>query len=175
MAKAKSSGGDRKSVKKATTKAKASAPAAKKTAKPAAGKKAPVKKTTTKTTATKTTAAAKKATTKTRGKASPDASGAPAVPMIDTNLVAESAAKMLLARPGEATEQAAPQGNKESSTFKNLKEQLAKPKPAALSNLFGHGGGEKKFGNQNFMNQQKGHNQTFGGINKAGVPRRTNG
>jgi hypothetical protein len=172
MAKAKSGGAAKTSVKKTTTKAKAKAPAAAKTAaKPAAEKKAPVKKTTTQTTAT----TPKKATTKTRGKSSPEMAAATGMPMIDTNLAAESAAKMLLARPAEATDQAAaPQANKESSTFKNLKEQLAKPKPAALGNLFGHGGGEKKFGGHNF-NQQKGHNQTFGGINKAGVPRRTNG
>jgi RNA polymerase primary sigma factor len=171
MAKAKTGEGAKKAVKKATTKAKAAAPAEKKAAKPAAEKKAPVKQTTVKKTTTKT-AAAKKETVR---KSVPQATGS--MPMIDTNLAAESAAKMLLARPEEAATggQAPAPAEKESSTFKNMKEQLAKPKPAGLGNLFGPTGGEKKFGNQGFSNQQKGHNQTFGGINKAGVPRRTNG
>jgi hypothetical protein len=94
--------------------------------------------------------------------------------MIDTNLVAQNAAAMLLNRPvlehaGDATAQ------KESSTFKNLKEQLAHPKPTGLGNLFGPSGDSKKSGGHFSAHQEKGHNQTFGGLNKTGVPRRTNG
>jgi hypothetical protein len=178
MAKAKTGGAAaKKTVKKAATQAKAKVaakkPAAKpatskKAAKPAAEKKVTVKKTTPK----KAPAAAGK---KDAVRKSVQQSQPAGVPMIDTNLAAESAAKMLVARPAEATPQTEAQPNKESSTFKNLKEQLAKPKPAGLNSLFGPTGGEKKFGNQGFNNQQRGHNQTFGGINKAGVPRRTNG
>jgi hypothetical protein len=94
--------------------------------------------------------------------------------MIDTNLAAQTAAAMLLNRP--AAEGAAhTEPGKESSTFKNLKDQLAKPKPSGLSNLFGPTGDQKKGSGHFNLNQQKGHNQTFGGMNKTGVPRRTNG
>jgi hypothetical protein len=94
--------------------------------------------------------------------------------MIDTNLAAQTAAAMLLNRP--AAEGAAnTEPGKESSTFKNLKDQLAKPKPSGLSGLFGPTGDQKKGGGHFNLNQQKGHNQTFGGMNKTGVPRRTNG
>jgi hypothetical protein len=166
MAKAKKTESTAKAEKKPAAEAKAPAAskaakpaaklAAKPAAKPAASKKAPAKKTVVKKAAA--------ATAQTSG-----------IPMIDTNLAAESAAKMLVARPAEATEATAAQPSKESASFKNLKEQLAKPKPSGLNSLFGPTGGEKKFGNPSFTSQQKGHNQTFGGINKAGVPRRTNG
>ena len=62
----------------------------------------------------------------------------------------------------------------ETSTFKNLKDQLAKPKPAGMGHILGTTGEQKK-GPSHFMNQQRGHNQTYGGFNKTGVPRRTNG
>jgi hypothetical protein len=55
-----------------------------------------------------------------------------------------------------------------------MKEQLAKPKPAGLSHLLGTSGAKKKAGPAFNLNQQRGHNQTFGGTN-TGVPRRTNG
>jgi hypothetical protein len=107
------------------------------------------------------------------------------VPLFDTNLVAQNAAAMVLHHDiaeGVAEAQQAEQNQTggaakhESSTFKQLKEQLAHPKPAALSHLLGTNGGQKKSGGgPGFLNQQKGHNQTFGGFNKAGVPRRTNG
>jgi hypothetical protein len=95
------------------------------------------------------------------------------VRQIDTNLAAQSAAAMLRNREmlGGASQQA---GKTETSTFKNLKEQIAKPKSAALANIMGTGGEQKK-GVSHFMNQQRGHNQTQGGFNKTGVPRRTNG
>jgi hypothetical protein len=99
------------------------------------------------------------------------------VPVIDTNLAAQNAAAALLhkdmAPDADEERQAGPKH--ESSTFKHLKEQLAHPKPAALSNLLGPVGKQKKSGGGFFGNQQKGHNQTFGGFNKTGVPRRTNG
>jgi hypothetical protein len=96
--------------------------------------------------------------------------------MIDTNLAAQTAAAMLVNRDTSAATPPTEQGEqpRESSTFKNLKEQLARPKPAGLGGLLGPVGGEKKQSGH-FFNQQKGHNQTYGGFNKAGVPRRTNG
>jgi hypothetical protein len=96
------------------------------------------------------------------------------MPTIDTNLAAQTAAAMVRNRP--ATEGAGhAEPGKESSAFKNLKDQLAKPKPAGLSNLFGPTGDQKKGGGHFNLHQQRGHNQTFGGMNKTGVPRRTNG
>jgi hypothetical protein len=165
MAKAKKSESTTKAVKKPAAKAKAPAAKAEKpAAKAAAAKPAPAK--------VAAKAPAKKTAAKRPGALSAATGG---IPMIDTNLAAESAAKMLVARPAEGTEASTAQPNKESASFKNLKEQLAKPKPSSLNNLFGPAGGEKKFGNQGFTSQQKGHNQTFGGMNKTGVPRRTNG
>jgi len=110
-------------------------------------------------------------------KAAPKKAAAPAatqsgMPQIDTNLAAQSAASMLRNR---ATLTNAASGTKsETSTFKNLKEQIARPKSAALTSIMGTGGEQKK-GASHFMDQQRGHNQTQGGFNKAGVPRRTNG
>jgi hypothetical protein len=108
------------------------------------------------------------------------APGTPAVgmPLIDTNLAAQNAASMLLNRSTlEHAEAAAESAEpaKESAAFKNLKDQLAKPKPTGLAGLFGPSGGAKKDGGHFNVQQQKGHNQTFGGMNKTGVPRRTNG
>lgn len=97
----------------------------------------------------------------------------PAAPVIDTSLAAQAAATMLVNR--DMIESAAEPKKEESSTFKNLKDQLARPKPASLSHLLGGGAAAKKAGPQFNMNQQKGHNQTFNAFNKTGVPRRTNG
>jgi len=63
----------------------------------------------------------------------------------------------------------------ESAAFKNLKEQLNKPKPASLG-MFGTLTGGKKSTGPSFMDQKKGHHHASGGFNKStGVPRRTNG
>ena len=107
------------------------------------------------------------------------------VMLIDTNLVAQQAASMVLHKdlaPEQQEENAEKEKSEkpeepkhESSTFKHMKEQLAHPRPASLTNLLGPVGGQKKSGGNFFGNQQKGHNQTFGGFNKTGVPRRTNG
>src|SRR5437764_1258400 len=79
-----------------------------KQAKPAAAAKAPAPK----------PAPAKAA----KGKAAAKPVAAPSSPLIDTNLAAESAARMLTARAGGTTP-AAPTGErKETSTFKQLKE-----------------------------------------------------
>jgi hypothetical protein len=168
MAKAKKTESAETPEKKTAAKGKAAAPKAGKAKAPAAveasaGTPAGEKKT-----------AAKKAPAKVAGKKSGSASGGGAsTPLIDTSLAAQTAAAMLVNRP--AAPAGAAQPNKESSAFKNLKDQLAKPKPSGLSNLFGPTGDQKKAGGHFNLHQQKGHNQTFGGMNKAGVPRRTNG
>jgi hypothetical protein len=131
-------------------------------------RKAPVKKTTTQSAGKP---AGKKAPAKKSGPAAPAG-----IPMIDTNLAAQAAASMLINRETiESAEAAPPPTAKESGAFKNFKEQIARPKPSGLSNLFGPGSDMKKSGGHFNVHQQKGHNQTFGGMNKTGVPRRTNG
>jgi hypothetical protein len=160
MAKSKSSAS--KATTKTTTKSKSTAKSKSKTT---TERKAPVKKTTTKS-------AAKTAAKKPVAKRAP---AAPAgMPMIDTNLAAQAAASMLINRETIESAEAAPPSAKESGAFKNFKEQIAKPKPASLSNIFGPATDLKKSGGHFNINQQKGHGQTFGGLNK-GVPRRTNG
>lgn len=117
----------------------------------------------------------KAATPKAAGKKAPAAPAGPqAVPMIDTNLAAQAAAQMLLAKAtmgGDA--QAAP--TQESQTFKNMKQQLAHPRPTGLGGLLGPAGDAKKSAAHNILGQQRGHNQTFSAANRTGVPRRTNG
>lgn len=172
-----------------------------KTAKKSPAKKATVKKPTSTTSSAKTTkstpvkaaipaapkaaasqpaaaAAAKapaKSPAKPAAKKSSIAAAAASTPLIDTDLAAQTAAAMLINRPDTPDADAPAQPAKESSAFKNLKDQLAKPKPAALNNLFGPTGDQKKSSGHFNLHQQKGHNQTFGGMNKTGVPRRTNG
>jgi hypothetical protein len=155
MAKAKKTGSNK-------TEKKAAPKVMKKTTKSSASPK-----TTTKSAAVKV--GGKKLAAK---KLSPGSTGG-GMPMIDTNLAAQTAAAMLANR--DMVENANAPAKEESSTFKNLKEQLAKPKPTGLGGLFGPTGDQKKSGSQFNPNQQRGHNQTFGGFNKAGVPRRTNG
>jgi hypothetical protein len=120
--------------------------------------------------------AAAKPTAPKAKKAKPHA--APSAPMIDTGLAAETAAKLILAgaRPAQANddENAAPK--KESSTFKHLKESLAKPHINSGNPLLG---GATGTGNKNkpgfFGGKQIGHNQTFGSGSSRFVPRRTSG
>lgn len=149
MAKAKKSESTESTEKKAAKpepKSTAKAPAPKAAAKSEPAKKAPAKK--------------------------PAATTASA-PAIDTSLAAQAAASMLVHR--DSIENAAAPKKEESAAFKNLKDQLAKPKPASLSHLLGGGAAAKKAGPHFNLNQQRGHNQTFNAFNKTGVPRRTNG
>lgn len=132
------------------------------------------------TTEKKTTKAPAKAPPKAKAEAAPKKpvakkapAASPSTPAIDTSLAAQAAASMLVHR--DMIESATEPKKEESSTFKNLKDQLAKPKPASLSHLLGGGAAAKKAGPQFNLNQQRGHNQTFNAFNKTGVPRRTNG
>jgi hypothetical protein len=158
--------------------------AAKKTTKAAA--------TTTKAAAGGTPPAAGGAATKKKAPAKPAGAGSPAgVPLIDTSLAAETAAKLvmhraLLGNPGAGSTpqpagdaQAEPDAGekRESSTFKQLKAGLNKPAAGGLGGLLGNSNVGRK-GNTPFGggNQQVGRNQTFGGdITRSGVPRRTGG
>jgi len=102
--------------------------------------------------------------------------GAPAFPLIDTSLAAQTAAR-LVANRDILDETRDEQGDQpESSSFKQLKESLNKPAsqaPAAfLQNTAPHKKLNLPFGGLN----QVGKGQTFGAdVNRAGVPRRTGG
>src|SRR5579871_5471123 len=97
----------------------------------------------------------------------------PAAPLIDTNLAAAAAAKLVAHKDELSTAPA----HGESAAFKQLKENLHKTggqsTPSFLQNMLP----SKKF-NPSIpgRNQQIGRNQTFGtDVNRSGVPRRTGG
>ena len=97
--------------------------------------------------------------------------------MVDTGFAAQSAAKMLAAR-ANGTIGTANTNQKETSTFKQMKESLAKPHASSVGNLLNSTSpNELKKSNQHgHKNKQQGHNQTFGSdASKAFVPRRTGG
>jgi hypothetical protein len=113
------------------------------------------------------------------------------MPLIDTSLAAETAAKFVVNRAllgnaasrvtaGAAPAQSdAPAADEkpESSAFKQLKAGLNKPSVQGPGGILG-GAGQNKKGNMPFAggNQQVGRNQTFGAdVNRSGVPRRTGG
>jgi hypothetical protein len=95
------------------------------------------------------------------------------MPMVDTDLAAQSAARMLLSKPASSTLPTMPR--KESGAFKNLKDSVNKPNLGALDQVMGSVGPQRS-NLPHHRDQQKGHNQTFGAdVNRAGVPRRTPG
>jgi hypothetical protein len=102
------------------------------------------------------------------------------VPLIDTSLAAENAAKMLAAGVNlRASATSGSASKPESAMFKQLKSGLNKPSAAAMNNLLDktHGPSTHKSG-QPFGagSKQVGQNQTFGAdVNRTGVPRRTSG
>jgi hypothetical protein len=96
---------------------------------------------------------------------------------VDTNLAAESAARLLAA--GVSTKAPADaQPHTESSLFKQMKSGLANPAAQSMSNLLDKHGDptQKKSAAPFAKGPQMGRNQTFGAdVNRAGVPRRTGG
>lgn len=105
------------------------------------------------------------------------------MPLIDTDLAAQSAARMLMARKGgrmaSAPAQPASDAAKaETSKFKQLKESLAKPHLTGMDTMLNTTApAEGHKSNTPFAQQdQRGHNQTFGAdVARTGVPRRTAG
>ena len=100
--------------------------------------------------------------------------------MVNTSFAAEAAAKMLGA--GMKTSAGGSGGGKpESSLFKQMKANIAKPHAAGLDHLLDKSApASAKKSNLPFGstggNKQVGHNQTFGAdVNRTGVPRRTGG
>jgi hypothetical protein len=106
--------------------------------------------------------------------------GSSSTPMIDTNLAASSAAKMLTAGiqgRNAAAGAGAGGGKPQSAMFKQMKDGLSKPHLSGMNNLLDKSAptGSKR-PDQPKGPQQIGHNQTFGAdVNRAGVPRRTPG
>ena len=102
-------------------------------------------------------------------------------PMIDTTLVAQSAARMLAAGAGGAIGTSATSRPSESAGFKQLKASLQKPTGGnsfAGSLLGGHSTAKKlgNAGNGPAAGPQVGRGQTFGAdVNRSSVPRRTGG
>ena len=194
MAKAKKTdASEAGATKKQATETKKAAPAAD------AGGEAPAAKATRAAASTnKAAASAEKhaapAATKKKAAAKPAAGGAPAsVPLIDTSLAAEAAAKFVMNRallgnaaggaatPAPAQEQTGDEAQagdtkRETSAFKQLKAGLNKPVSQGLGGILGNVNAGKK-GNTPFGGgQQVGRNQTFGAdVNRSGVPRRTGG
>jgi hypothetical protein len=178
------------------------------TKKAASESKAPAAAKTTKAAATTTKASAM--TTKSAASADQSAAGgaatkkkAPAkqstggtsvpssMPLIDTSLAAETAAKFVVNRamlgnagsgagagsPQDQADDEAGAEKRETSAFKQLKAGLNKPSLQGPGGILGGAGANKK-GNSPFGggNQQVGRNQTFGAdVNRSGVPRRTGG
>jgi hypothetical protein len=101
-------------------------------------------------------------------------------PLVDTNLAAQAAARMLAAgahakQPQQQGQQ--PQQKSESSLFKQMKAGLNKPASSAMGGVLDKSGGPlQKKPNQPFGGKQVGHNQTYGAdVTRSGVPRRTSG
>lgn len=193
MAKAKKpDAGDSGATKKQATETKSETKkAATAPAEPAAKKTTKAAASTAKVASDEKQPAAGGAATKKKAPAKPAAGGSGGVPLIDTSLAAETAAKLVMNRvllgsagaeaaqqPAEDSQAGAEAGEKrESSTFKQLKAGLNKPAAGGLGGLLGNPNAGRK-GNTPFGggNQQVGRNQTFGGdITRSGVPRRTGG
>ena len=123
--------------------------------------------------------ATKKPAAKSKAAAKPTAKPAvaQAAPMVDTNLAAQAAARMLTAKA--AGGRVAPSGDKkETSTFKQLKESFSKPHAAGMGTMLNStiSTAAKKSNAPFHGNKQVGHNQTFGAdVSRNNVPRRTGG
>ena len=136
--------------------------------------------------------AAKGASRQASKTASPAGGGG--VPLIDTDLAAATAAKMLVSRAASGAAQGAASGSagsaasggssegeetgekRETSTFKQLKQNLTKPQGGGLGSVLGGPVPGKKGNTPIGGNQQVARNQTFGAdVIRSGVPRRTGG
>ena len=121
----------------------------------------------------------KKAKAPAAKKSAAKAPAAGGMPVFDTNLAAQSAARMLMARKKGlvSAEPTAPAAG--SSAFKQLKESLAKPHISGMDDMLNTTApSESRKSSTPFAQQdnQRGHNQTFGAdVARSGVPRRTAG
>ena len=96
-----------------------------------------------------------------------------AAPMVDTNLAAQAAAKMLVAKKSESSAST----RKGGGLINQLKAQLNRQSSASVSGMLDKSAptGAKK-PHLPFGGKQVAHHQTYGGdITRSGVPRRTPG
>jgi hypothetical protein len=113
-----------------------------------------------------------KAPAKKGAKASGGGSGSP---QINTDFAAQSAARMLMNRAANTPINTAPQ-KKESSTFKQMKDSLAKPHLASMDSMLNSTSSTSNQSHLPHQNNQKGHSQTYNAdVARTGVPRRTPG
>src|SRR4030095_16195728 len=107
-------------------------------------------------------------------KPAPAAAGS--APLIDTSLAAQNAARMLTAkaRMGEAASGSS-ETEKESASFKQLKESVNRPSGQSAANVLWKALGPSKSDLPAHGGNQVAHNQTFGSSARVNVPRRTNG
>lgn len=155
--------------KETTTAPKASTPEAPGKPKAAAAAKAPA--------TSKPAAVAKKAAAPKGKSANKPAAGAPGTPLIDTGLAAQTAARLIAAK-GTGSAQGSDAPRPQTSTFKQLKDSLAKGHSASVHSVLNSSmSPAAKKSNLPFRGgKQTGHNQTFGSdASKAFVPRRTGG
>lgn len=100
---------------------------------------------------------------------------------IDTNLAAQAAARMLLARATgtQPTDNAPTTPRENSSAFKQMKQSMDKGHLSGIDGMLASTSdpAAKKIAPGNSVrNKQVGHNQTFGAdVNRASIPRRTGG
>jgi hypothetical protein len=107
-----------------------------------------------------------------KGKGSHPRTSGGAGPLVDTNLAAAAAARMLLARKTDSS-----QAKKSGGMIDQLKADLNKPTGASVSGVLDKTApaGSKK-PHLPFGGKQVAHNQTYGAdVTRSGVPRRTPG
>jgi hypothetical protein len=95
-------------------------------------------------------------------------------PLVDTNLAAQTAARLIAAKPAASAEV----GKKQSSAFRQLKDSLAKGHATGVQSVLNNtmAPGAKKSSLPFASGKQVGHNQTFGSdASRNFVPRRTSG
>lgn len=128
--------------------------------------------------AKKSEGAAPKKTASKSKKAPAKPSAPPAQPLVDTNLAAMNAARMLASRAklGDAAQPETADASHESGNFKQLKQSLNKPAGQAVTSALGNAFGPSKSNLPlHGFTKQTAHNQTQGGFNRINVPRRTGG
>jgi hypothetical protein len=96
-------------------------------------------------------------------------------PMVDTSFAAEAAARMLASRAKLGAKVERNSSEKESGTFKQLKEGVNKPSGQAAANVIGSALGPSR-SNLPIPNKgQTAHSQSMGNVSRINVPRRTGG
>src|SRR5438477_8703946 len=81
-------------------------------------------------------------------------------PLINTDFAAQSAARMLMNRAANTPISTTPRP-KESSTFKQMKDSLAKPHLASMDSMLNSTSTANSQSSQTHRTNQKGHSQTY--------------